>query len=362
MTPQVVQVIDDNTINLTLFKALLERIPDCTAVVFDEAQAGLAWAQQQRPDLIVLDYRMPGLDGVELVRRLRASPGCEELPVLMITADADKDTRYRALTSGANDFLTKPIDRIEFSARARNLLALSRARTSLLQHAANLAVEVRRATADLRARELETVLRLSKAAEFRDPETGAHILRMAHYAQMIGRRLGLAEADLDLLLHAAPLHDIGKVATPDTILLKPGKLTPVEFEIMKDHARHGYDILKDSASAYLRAGAEIAHGHHEKFDGSGYPQGLSGQAIPLFSRIVAVADVFDALTSQRPYKPAWSLDSAAEFIHKSAGQHFDPSCVDAFLMDWNEVLRIRDRFRDDDTELTTQMATLLNTL
>lgn len=191
MTPQVAQVIDDNPVNLTLFKTLLERIPGCKAVAFDDAEAGLAWARQQRPDLIVLDYRMPGLDGVELVQRLRASPGCDELPVLMITADADKDTRYRALTSGANDFLTKPIDRIEFSARASNLLALSRARTSLLQHAANLALEVRRATAALRMRELETVLRLSRAAEFRDPETGAHILRMAHYAQLIGRRLGL---------------------------------------------------------------------------------------------------------------------------------------------------------------------------
>lgn len=362
MTPQVAQVIDDNPVNLTLFKTLLERIPGCKAVAFDDAEAGLAWARQQRPDLIVLDYRMPGLDGVELVQRLRASPGCDELPVLMITADADKDTRYRALTGGANDFLTKPIDRIEFSARASNLLALSRARTSLLQHAANLALEVRRATAALRMRELETVLRLSRAAEFRDPETGAHILRMAHYAQLIGRRLGLPDDELDLLLHAAPLHDIGKVGIPDHILLKPGKLTPDEFEVMKQHARHGYDILKDSASAYLRAGADIAHGHHEKFDGSGYPQGLAGEAIPLFSRIVAVADVFDALTSQRPYKPAWTLERARDFIEQASGRHFDPACVAAFIGEWTQVLEIRERFRDDETQLASQVATLLNTL
>lgn len=362
MTTQVVQVIDDNPINLALFKALLARLPDCSAHLFDDALAGLAWAQQQRPDLIVLDYRMPGLDGVELVQRLRRTPGCEDLPVLMITADGDKDTRYRALSTGASDFLTKPVDRLEFSARASNLLALSRARTRLQRHADSLADEVRKATAALRARELETVLRLSRAAEFRDPETGAHILRMAHYAQLIGRRLSLSEAELDLLLHAAPLHDIGKVGTPDLILLKPGKLTPTEFEVMKQHARHGYDILKGSASAYLRAGAEIAHGHHEKYDGSGYPQGLAGQAIPLFSRIVAVADVFDALTSQRPYKPAWTLDRAADFIRESAGQHFDPSCVEAFLMDWREVLDIRDRFRDDEAELPTQITTMLDDL
>ncbi|MFG6467203.1 HD domain-containing phosphohydrolase [Roseateles sp. BYS87W] len=359
MSRQRVQVIDDNAINLALFQALLGKLPDCDAVVFADAHAGLAWAQAQRPDLIVLDYMMPGLDGVQLLQALRQTPGCEDLPVLMITADADKDTRYRALDAGATDFLTKPVDRVEFSARARNLLALSRARRALLHHADRLAAEVREATAELRLRELETVLRLSRAAEFRDPETGAHILRMAHYAQLIGRHLGLNGDDLDLLLHAAPLHDIGKVGIPDHILLKPGKLTPEEFEVMKQHARHGYDILKDSSSAYLRAGADIAHGHHEKFDGSGYPQGLAGEAIPLFSRIVAVADVFDALTSQRPYKPAWPLDRAQAFIREASGQHFDPACVDAFLGDWPGVLAIRERFADDDAALAPQLAGLL---
>lgn len=362
MTTQRVQVIDDNAINLALFKGLLARLPGCEAVLFDEARAGLAWAQQQRPDLIVLDYMMPGLDGVALIEQLRATAGCEDLPVLMITADADKDTRYRALNAGATDFLTKPVDRLEFSARVRNLLQLSRARGALQAHADGLAAQVRQATAALRMRELETVLRLSRAAEFRDPETGAHILRMAHYAQLIGRRLGLPEPELDLLLHAAPLHDIGKVGIPDHILLKPGKLTPEEFEVMKQHARHGYDILKDSASAYLRAGADIAHGHHEKFDGSGYPQGLAGEAIPLFSRIVAVADVFDALTSQRPYKPAWPLERAHDFIVDASGQHFDPACVDAFIGGWAEVLEIRERFRDDETELARQVATVLKSL
>ena len=362
MTAQHVQVIDDNAINLALFKGLLARLSDCTAELFDDARAGLAWAQIHKPDLIVLDYMMPGLDGVSLIEQLRATPGCEELPVLMITADADKDTRYRALEAGATDFLTKPVDRLEFSARVRNLLNLSRARQALLAHAEGLAAEVRRATAELRMRELETVLRLSRAAEFRDPETGAHILRMAHYAQLIGRKLGLPDTELDLLLHAAPLHDIGKVGIPDHILLKPGKLTAEEFAVMKQHARHGYDILKDSASAYLRAGADIAHGHHEKYDGSGYPQGLAGEAIPLFSRIVAVADVFDALTSQRPYKPAWTLERAAEFILQASGRHFDPRCVEAFLNEWPQVLEIRAQFQDDDTQLNSQVATLLQSL
>ena len=352
---QLVQVIDDNAINLTLFEALLRRIDGCEPKVFADAEAGLAWAQAHKPDLIVLDYMMPRLDGIELIERLRVTPGCADIAVLMITANADKEVRYRALGVGATDFLIKPVDRLEFTARTSNLLALAQARRQLADRAAWLAEEVHKATAEVRLRELEAVLRLSKAAEFRDPETGAHILRMAHYAMLIGRGLGLPESELELLLHAAPLHDIGKVGIPDMILLKPGRLTPGELTVMRQHSRYGYEILKDSASPYLRVGADIAHGHHEKFDGSGYPQGLAGAAIPLFSRIVAVADVFDALTSARPYKPAWTFTAAAAHIRAQSGLHFDPACVAAFFADWEGVLAIRDRFRDSDID--TQMAT-----
>lgn len=226
--------------------------------------------------------------------------------------------------------------------------ALNEARAKLADRAEWLAEEVRKATRQIVQRERETVFRLSKAAEYRDPETGAHILRMAHYSELIARGLGLPRAEQELLLEAAPMHDIGKVGISDSIMLKPGRLSPDEFEIMKRHALYGHEILKDSSSQVLQAGAAIALGHHEKFDGSGYPQGLVGEAIPIFSRVVAVADVFDALTSERPYKKAWTLEAAAAHIKAHAGSHFDPACVQVFFEHWDEVLDIRQRFQDED--------------
>lgn len=228
------------------------------------------------------------------------------------------------------------------------LQALELAQAKLSDRAEWLAGEVAKATQEVLARERETVVRLSKAAEYRDPETGAHISRMAHYSELIARGLGLPEADRQLLLEAAPMHDIGKFGITDAILLKPGRLTPQEFEVMKLHAQIGHEILKDSSSLVLQTGAAIALGHHEKFDGSGYPQGLAGEAIPIFSRIVAVADVFDALTSERPYKKAWTLERAAEFLKDQSGTHFDPVCVDCFFAHWQQVLEIRQRFKDDE--------------
>jgi putative two-component system response regulator len=289
---------------------------------------------------------MPDLHGIDFIHQLRATTGKEEIPVLMITANDQKQILYRALDAGATDFLTKPVDRVEFMARVNNMLQLSASRKVLANRAAWLADEVRKATFEIVQRERETVVRLSKAAEYRDPETGAHILRMAHYSELVAKGLNLPIAEQELLLEAAPMHDIGKVGIADNILLKPGRLTPDEFEIMKQHAFFGYEILKGSSSRVLQAGAEIARAHHEKFDGSGYPHGLAGEAIPIFSRIVAVADVFDALTSERPYKKAWTLERAAEHIKASSGTHFDPRCVDVFFANWDKALEIRHRFQD----------------
>jgi putative two-component system response regulator len=221
----------------------------------------------------------------------------------------------------------------------------------LADRAALLAEEVRKATEKIVAQERETIFCLAKAAEYRDPETGAHIIRMAHYSRHIARVLGLSIEEQELLLEAAPMHDIGKVGTPDLILLKPGKLTTDEFSIMKQHAVIGYEVLNTASSHMLKTAAEIAHTHHEKFDGSGYPRGLKGQDIPLFGRIVAVADVFDALTSERPYKKAWSIEEATELIREGAGKHFDPSCVEAFFADFDDVLAIKHRFVDVQLEM-----------
>ncbi len=343
-----VLIVDDAEINLILFEALLKRMGNCESVKFSSAVAGLACAKQDDFDLIIVDYMMPDLNGMEFIAQFRSTTGREDTPVLMITANDQKQVRYRALDAGATDFLTKPVDKIEFMARVNNMLQLGASRKVLADRAAWLAEEVRKATFEIKERERETVIRLSKAAEYRDPETGAHILRMAHYSELIARGLGLPVQECELILEAAPMHDIGKVGITDRILLKPGRLTPEEFEVMKQHAVYGHDILKGSSSRVLQTGASIALGHHEKYDGSGYPGGLKGEAIPIFSRIVAVADVFDALTSERPYKKAWSMEHACDHIKASSGTHFDPRCVATFFDQWDKVCDIQQRFNDDD--------------
>jgi len=290
---------------------------------------------------------MPELNGIDFIQRFRATPGRADIPVLMVTANDELTVRYSALEAGANDFLTKPLDKIEFRARMRNMLALRANQKRLEDRASWLAEEVLKATDEIVRRERETILRLSKAAEFRDPETGAHIQRMAHYSWLIAVRLGLPPEHQRLILEAAPMHDVGKVGIPDHILLKPGRLDPAEFDIMKQHPVIGHKILADSGSPLLQMAAVIALSHHEKFDGSGYPHGLAGEAIPLVGRIVAVADVFDALTSARPYKLAWDVDTAVELMRSQRSIHFDPQCVDAFLERFDEVLAVRQRFADE---------------
>ncbi len=342
-----IAIIDDTPLNLTLMQALVSKLPDCEPMPFADPVAGLGWCQQNEPDLVIVDYMMPGLDGVEFIRRFRATPEREDVPILMVTADHERQTRYNALQSGATDFLNKPVDRNEFQPRVHNMLALRRAHLATRERARTLELEVTKATAQIHDREQETVTRLARAAEFRDPETGAHIQRMAHYSALIARQLGHDEAFAATILHAAPMHDVGKLGIPDHILMKPGRLTTEEFHQMKRHPAIGYDILKDSTSPVIQIAATIALTHHEKFDGSGYPAGTAGEAIPLVGRIVAVADVFDALTSARPYKPAWSLDDAERFLREGRGNHFDPRCVDGFLSDWRAVLDIRSRFQDE---------------
>lgn len=339
-------IVDDNEINLALMKHLVKKLSDCEAVLFQESRAALEWCQANDPDLLVVDYMMPAPDGLEFTRLFRAMPGKSDTPLLMITADDHVEIRYQALGLGANDFLTKPVDKTEFLARAKNMLALRGSQQKLANRAEWLASEVRKATAEILQRERETVFHLAKAAEYRDPETGAHILRMAHYSEHIAANLGLSEMDRELILEAAPMHDLGKVGIPDAILLKPGKLSPAEFEVMKQHTQIGHDILAGSSSRTVREGAQIALTHHEKVDGTGYPNGLKGDQIPLFGRIVAVADVFDALTSTRPYKAPWDVARAVAHLRAQAGAHFEPACVEALLANWDKVVEIKRRFAE----------------
>jgi putative two-component system response regulator len=341
-------LVDDSPITIALLKRLVGKLADCRAFPFTSAAEGLAWCVANEPDLVIVDYMMPEMDGIEFARRFRLLPGKAEIPLLMVTAADDRELRHRALTLGINDFLNKPFDQIELQARARNMLALRSSQKKLANRALLLADEVTKATSEIASRERETLLCLGRAAEHRDPETHEHIIRMSNYSQLIARRVGLNADACELMLLSAPLHDIGKIGTPDNILLKPGKLTPEEFEIMKQHTVIGEKILSNSASPILQAGARIAISHHEKFDGSGYPRGLKGQAIPLEGRIVAVADVFDALTSERPYKKAWDLDRATALLKESRGGHFDPDIVDAFFDVFDEVLEVKQQYQDAD--------------
>ena len=345
-------IVDDAPSMILLLKKLVAQLAGCRPLTFIRAAEGLAWCEAHDPDLVIVDYLMPEIDGIEFARRFRMMPDKADTPLLMVTAEGDREIRHRALTLGINDFLNKPFDQLELQARVRNMLALRQSQKKLASRALLLADEVAKATAEIASREHETLLCLGRAAEHRDPETHEHIMRMSNYSRLIARQLGLSHDDCELLLRASPLHDIGKIGTPDHILLKPGKLTVEEFEIMKQHTVIGERILATSSSPILQAGAKIAIAHHEKWDGSGYPGGLKGEAIPLFGRIVAVADVFDALTSERPYKKAWDNERATALIRESSGQHFDPMCVDAFFAVWDEVLEIKEQHRDSDVHGT----------
>jgi len=341
-----VLIVDDNPTNVMLLKHMILKLEECNPVCFTDPRKSLIWCEEEKPDLLLVDYMMPEIDGLELIRRFRQIPHCADIPVVMITAEEKKDVRYKALEAGANDFLNKPIDITEFMARTNNMIRLRKNQFQLANRAEWLAKGIKKATEELRQQEREALLLLSKAAEYRDPETASHLNRMSYYSRLIARNLGFGEEEQEIILEASPMHDVGKVGTPDHILLKPGRLDAEEFDIMKQHASCGYDILRQGSSRLMQVAAEIAVTHHEKFNGKGYPNGLQGEDIPLRGRIVAVADVFDALTSERPYKKAWPVEEAVDLLKSESGEHFDPQCVDAFLTSLDEAMEIMKRFQE----------------
>lgn len=307
---------------------------------------GLNWCIRHPVDLILTDYKMPEMNGIEFIRKFRGYDAFEHVPVIMVTGIDDKTVRYEALGAGATDFLMKPVDHHECRARCRNLLTQHQQYKIIRDRSRWLERRVAEATSEIQLRERETLIRLAKAGEYRDEDTGNHVIRMAKYSRIIAEGIGFSTEQADVIEMAAPMHDIGKIGIKDDILLKPGKLTAEEFEIMKGHTRVGYDILKDSPSQFLQMGAVIALGHHEKFDGSGYPFGKQGDDIPIEARIVAVADVYDALVSDRPYKKAWTTKAALEFMEAQRGKHFDPQCLDAFLKQIDSALKIQEMLPD----------------
>lgn len=324
-------IVDDQPANVALLEGILEE-EDFTSYrsVLDSREA-LATFVEYLPDLVLLDLQMPFMNGFEVMTQLQACIAPQDfLPILILTADVSPETKRRALAEGALDFLTKPFDAVEVILRIRNLLQTRSLHVQLQGQNEILDRKVRERTAELEATQLEILDRLALAAEYRDDDTGKHTQRVGEIAAQVAEALGWQSGAVELIRRAAPLHDVGKIAIPDSILLKPGKLTPEEFERMKWHTKLGATILSGGQFPLLQLAEKIALTHHERWDGTGYI-GLAGEAIPMAGRIVSVVDVFDALTSVRPYKKAWSEQEALEEIQRESGRQFDPRVVDVFL-------------------------------
>jgi putative two-component system response regulator len=349
----VILVVDDQPQNIELLEAYLvpEGYEILTAANGEEALGKLSGNQI---DLILLDVMMPGMDGFEVTRRVRQNDSYRLLPIILVTALRETEDRVKGIEAGCDDFISKPVDKMELLARVRSLVKvkayndlMSNYRTELESEVTSRTEELKHALERIKADSLETIYRLSMASEYKDKETGAHIKRMSHYSAAVARRMGLDEKTIETILYSAPMHDLGKIGIADLILWKPAKLDPVEWEMMKQHSVIGAKILGGSNAEFIRMGESIAQCHHEKWDGSGYPNNLKGIEIPIAGRIAAIADVFDALTSKRPYKEPFSVEKSLAIIQEGRGSHFDPDVVDAFFAIQDEILMIKKRYDDD---------------
>ncbi|MDH2434293.1 two-component system response regulator [Pokkaliibacter sp. MBI-7] len=352
-------VVDDTPDNLTLMAALLK---DTYKVkVANNGERGLRIATAApHPDLILLDIMMPDMDGYEVCRQLKANPETADIPVIFLTAKAEMEDEQRGLELGAVDYIIKPISPPIVLARVKTHLTLKASADFLRDQNAFLEREVNRRTEEVHAIQDVTIMALASLAETRDNETGNHIRRTQHYVKALAEYLkdnprfsaALTSKNIDLLFKSAPLHDIGKVGIPDPILLKPGRYEPNEFEIMKAHPEKGRDVIINAEQTlgrevpFLTFAKEIAYSHHEKWDGSGYPQQLKGDDIPVAARLMALADVYDALINKRIYKPAMPHEQARDIIVEGRGKHFDPDVVDAFLTIQQQFIEISKRFSD----------------
>ncbi|MGB9109725.1 MAG: HD domain-containing phosphohydrolase [Telluria sp.] len=326
----LILAVDDEASNLQLLRQILQ---DHYRLRFaKDGPRALELVREECPDLILLDVMMPGMSGYEVCAALKADPRTASIPVIFVTALTDTEDELEGFEAGAVDYITKPVSPPIVRARVRTHLSLVRME-------------------ELRATRLEIVQRLGLAAEYKDNETGLHVIRMSHFSRILGLAAGMTERDADDLLHAAPMHDVGKIGIPDRILQKPGPLDPDEWKIMQSHATIGAEIIGEHQTGMLALARNIALTHHEKWDGSGYPTGLAREQIPLEGRITAIADVFDALTSVRPYKKAWTEEDALAFLVEQKGKHFDPALVDLFISQMPAIRAVRQRWAEQSPEL-----------
>ncbi len=335
-------LIDDQPRNARLLQAQLGS-EHFSYMVAQSGEDALAQLQQRLPDLIILDFMMPGMNGQQVALSLKQDERTRTIPVIMLTALSDHGSRMQALSAGVEEFVNKPVDQTELWARVRNLLRLKFSQDRLADHNRRLADEVAERTRQLADAYRDTVYTMVRAAEYKDEDTGSHVQRISFYCLELADELGMDPQFRDRIFYASPMHDIGKIGIPDSVLLKPGAFSKEEWEMMKTHSALGAEILRHGNSPYVLMGAEIAQHHHERWDGSGYPRGLAGEAIPLPARIVMLCDQYDAMRSRRPYKPAWSHEQACQVILEGDGRtepgHFDPEV-------WAAFGRIRSRFAD----------------
>ena len=336
---QTVLIADDVPENIELLAAILDESYDIKVASNGEKAIKIVYSEDP-PDLILLDVMMPGLSGHEVCRRLKANPDRRNIPIIFVTAMSTVEDEWLGLEIGAVDYITKPFSLPVVKARVRTHLAL-------YDQARELERMVDQRTRDLLVSRQQIIRRLGRAAEFKDNETGNHVIRMANYSQLIADALGLGSSTQEILLHTAPMHDIGKIGIPDSVLLKPGKLDAAEWTLMKKHPLMGADIIGTHDDELLRTARQIALTHHERWDGTGYPHELKGEAIPLMGRIVAMADVFDALISVRPYKAAYSIEDAVAYMRSQVGRHFDPGLLPTFEKVLPNILKVKDRFADE---------------
>jgi putative two-component system response regulator len=363
---KILIVDDDPDVRAALKDGLRPYRNEWSATSVESVDEALKVVASDACDVVVSDFHMPGRDGFDLLRSLRSRPSTADLPVVIVTGALEHDLKRRALELGATDLLTKPIQLVDLVARLRSVLKLKRCQDDLRDRNAALEGLVRLRTADLERAKIELIWRLGKASEFRDRETGWHVVRVGYFARTLAEALGADSRTANMLFHTAPLHDVGKIGIPDRILLKPGKLTPEEWDVMRTHTTQGAEILRadvlrgvvdenpelampaigKATGEMLEMAADIAHYHHERWDGTGYPVGLVHDKIPLAARITSVADVFDALSSRRPYKPAFDESEVLAMMRKGSGTQFDPAIVDAFERKLAVFRDIRERFQD----------------